>query len=338
MKNYEKKPEVAYEFRYIYYYRKGKIFQVNLDFTDRTRRISIEGRDPTQVDALFSMLKEKFESKQSFFGGDVFRALLFFGIFILLMIYILLGAQISDKTGVKRLIPTGCILMVLGLLYWKFDLFQGTAIYSGDASFIVRNSAQIGFWGLLIGIVSLILPYFKKKKPKVSSPTLLTETPPPIQTPTALLPPPVEKTTKTENQTVEDAKDLAGERTPLELEVIYTKLKETPPAQVEEVARKYYGSWVRCTGTLGGVTKIKDKDLGKIYIGFQGGLISTTVSFSKYPELAFLPGQHPILIVGRLLEKGLTWELVDVELSYDFSVSEGKKTDTHQQNEEGRSK
>ena len=91
MKNYERKPEVAYEFSYWYYYPKGKISQVNLNFTDSSRRISIEGTDPNQIDALFSMLKEKIESRQSIFGGGFFRFFLFMGIFIFLIILYWVG-------------------------------------------------------------------------------------------------------------------------------------------------------------------------------------------------------------------------------------------------------
>ena len=62
-----------------------------MNFADSRRRLFIEGTDPNQIDALFSMLKEKIENRSSFLGGDGFRGLLFFVPFIFLMTYFLLG-------------------------------------------------------------------------------------------------------------------------------------------------------------------------------------------------------------------------------------------------------
>jgi uncharacterized membrane protein len=167
MKNYEKKPEVAYGFSYGYFYPKGKISQVNLDFWDVGRRISIEGTESNQIDALFSMLKETIESKESLFGGPDFRNVLFLVLLMFFTWLVTVGFHRSIKIGLKRLILAFCILSGLGILYLKFNLFPGTAIYSGDASFIVRYSAYIGFLGLVFTTgLSLLLYYLSKKKAK----------------------------------------------------------------------------------------------------------------------------------------------------------------------------
>jgi len=212
MNTYEKKPEAAYEFSYFYYNENGKISQVNLDFGDYMRKISIEGTDANQIDALFSLLKEKFEGRQSIFGGSIFRMVSFLGIFLFLFLYVTWTIDKGIKMILKGLVWAIATLIGLGILYFKFDLFQGTAIYSGDASFIVRRSADIGLWGFLIGIFSVLLTYyFSKKKANPSPPAALTEAPPAPQiapTPSEAL---VKKEAKTETQTVEDTKSVEGE-------------------------------------------------------------------------------------------------------------------------------
>ena len=152
--------------------------------------------------------------------------------------------------GLNRLIFAICILTGLAVLYFKFDLFQGTAIYSGDASFIVRNSAHIGFWGLLITIVSFLLPYWSKQKPKPSPPTALMEPPPQMQIASAPSEALVKKEIKKEGETIEATTSAESERTPLELKNIYSKLNEMTPTQIEGVKKNYYGIWVRCCGPL----------------------------------------------------------------------------------------
>ncbi len=161
LKKTQKKPEVAYEFEYRYYLDEGKITLLNLSLSDWSRKLVVEGADPNQVDALFAMLKEKIEGKQVFTGGPGFNVFFVIACLIGAFIFIaVLGETESHKGTIPKIILIIIFLVILPITAWRMDFFPGTAIYSGDASFIVRYSSHLTFLGLLLTIAFFLYGHF----------------------------------------------------------------------------------------------------------------------------------------------------------------------------------
>lgn len=165
LKTYERKPEVGYEFTYSYYNNEGIISEVSLRFSDYSRKLTVEGSDPNHVDAIFTMLKEQIEKRQTLFGGSSLRGIGGLVLGIMASLFLLLGIEIPLRIDLRDrifLIMIGTIIIILLLSLPFKNWLPGFAVYSGDASWVVRNSAQITFFGVIISIaIPLAVPLIR---------------------------------------------------------------------------------------------------------------------------------------------------------------------------------
>lgn len=153
-------PPVSYNFRYLFRCPYGKIEEVSIRFYNSLREVSVTGSDPDQVNALYSYLDTEITKHTILFGGTKFqfvsRAFLMMIGVVLFMLPSLMGFDLSVKQ-VYLLWCFGILTMVLAISLPLGKWLPSFAVYSESASALVRYSAQIAFWGLLIGLVSVIL-------------------------------------------------------------------------------------------------------------------------------------------------------------------------------------
>lgn len=127
--------------------------------------MEVTGTDHNQVDSLFTVLKDKLEYHTTWFGGIRTRiplcAFVGLGFFVIALV-----PQGVVRIGFNR----GTLAISLGyatlLGWWLLPLerwLPGFAVYSGDASFIIRNTAYITFAGLIATLIIPLIGFYWKK-------------------------------------------------------------------------------------------------------------------------------------------------------------------------------
>jgi len=155
-------PPAIYSVDYTYEDFEGKaISSVELRFTDYRRTIAVRGESREQVEALFSLLSENVTTFENRFGGGaMFRAvaapfLLTAGVAIML-----LSLRASEwRNRVPISIVGLLIVLSVFLLPWE-KLLPGTAIYSDNASILVRQGPLISFAGFVVSTVAFVASLF----------------------------------------------------------------------------------------------------------------------------------------------------------------------------------
>lgn len=154
-------PEEAYSVRYLYSRDTAPISGVDIDLGDYRREVTVEGSSSDQVAALLSLLSEDLHSRETYLGGALFRIIcgaILFGLAIVAP-----GVSPTTQTKVTRialLITAALVAGAVWVLPWE-RWFPGTAVYSANASFLVRNSALISFIGTVAGLIALLSPLFR---------------------------------------------------------------------------------------------------------------------------------------------------------------------------------
>jgi hypothetical protein len=123
----------------------------------------VQGAAADQVDAIIAAFESQFADFATNLGGPTFRTIAgFAGFFCLMLLLLSAVASIVGESTDKRwslVSGIGPALAIIALNYLPWDRwFPGTAVYAGDASFIVRNGALIGFLGTVVGVVSIAIP------------------------------------------------------------------------------------------------------------------------------------------------------------------------------------
>jgi len=153
-------PQTAYSV--LYWYKgctRAPISSVWLWLEDGIRRLTVTGQSSDQVQALTTLVTEDLNQfGWPYFGGDRFRVYssLVLGIIaasLITLIPFLLNSRVRSSTSIGFGLT---ILVSLFICPWR-KWFPGTAVYSGSASFLVRNEPLISFGGLLATIVTFIV-------------------------------------------------------------------------------------------------------------------------------------------------------------------------------------
>jgi len=129
------------------------ITNLRIDLQDAYRTVTVEGNNPEQVDALFSLLKDEMENYSVVWGGPKFRlwsGVLFFLLFCLIpSLLVLVASEISPKiVGVRLVIGVLVIAAVQLILIFvlPFDKWlPGFVVYEPNSSFIIKYSALFTF-------------------------------------------------------------------------------------------------------------------------------------------------------------------------------------------------
>ena len=161
-----KLPEAAYSLSYSYYLDDGSVSDVTLDFYDYSRRLSVSGSSPEQVDSIFTSLEKDLLYYSTSIGGTEFRNFAAFFLFMLLFISLILTGMYCWINKRPRAIgmPILSLLVLVLLLVLPFDkILPGFAIYNGDPSFLVRYAPQISFLGLIVSLLGIAFSYFLPK-------------------------------------------------------------------------------------------------------------------------------------------------------------------------------
>jgi hypothetical protein len=108
----------------------------------------------------------------------------------------------------------------------------------------------------------------------------------------------------------------SGEKTALNVESVFDQLRGTPTLQYGDVSRRYIGTRVKATGSLGGVRKLTD-DLMSISVIPHGvrGSVSTGVPFSEYREI--VQSDRDITLEGEI-------EYMELDNSHELYLSDAK--------------
>jgi hypothetical protein len=172
-------PNPGSAFRFVFTQSDSSVSRVEIDLSDFSRKIVVEGTDSAQVKAIYSYLKDEFTDFSVSFGGYGFRSALGFLAWTLggtLIIHPFLYPTIMKFIDPSRTViypPKGTLLSVLFgvlvlvalfLLPWG-DWLTGFAVYSGSTSFIDRNINWMSFVSLVATpIISILTILIKTAK------------------------------------------------------------------------------------------------------------------------------------------------------------------------------
>lgn len=157
-------PKEVLRFSYTYYQPDKPISSVALDFSDRSRRVSVSGGTADQVEAMSNLLENELRRYSTTIGGAMFRHLAG----VCLAVIFLLSFMISGVywwntrrfSALGMLICSALGLALLLRLPWDRYL-PGFALYQSYSPFLlVRYAAPIAFLSLLATLVGIPLSYF----------------------------------------------------------------------------------------------------------------------------------------------------------------------------------
>jgi len=143
------------------------ISRIDMDLGDYSRDLRVEGSSAEQVDALVAAFDQQIEHSTTWFGGTTFRIWVSEVMAILGMVLTIVGLLL---VGAKRDSANweGAVFALLGLAAILLLLFApwaqwlpGTAIYSGDPSFIKRQEPLFALVGAVVAIGAMVWEAFK---------------------------------------------------------------------------------------------------------------------------------------------------------------------------------
>jgi hypothetical protein len=151
-------PQVAYSVEYYYSgCPQAPISEVTLSLSDSFRKLAVKGRSADEVQALTTVATEDLSQFQASLGGSGFRTAGFLALMLLAAALISSGAvafiSASRAWGLAWVGVGLGIYLVLEICPWG-TWFPGTAVYSGSASFLVRNEPVISLFGVLLPVVT----------------------------------------------------------------------------------------------------------------------------------------------------------------------------------------
>jgi hypothetical protein len=135
---------------------------IQLSLSDYTRKLTIDGQSPDQVDALFATLTGDLTKLSTSFAGPEVRILIGFPVFGLvcgsLVGLIVAFSQLpSRRRALGVSISLVLAVLVVGIILPINDIFAGTYIVNGDPSLLVIYGPQISFAGLAVGVVATLI-------------------------------------------------------------------------------------------------------------------------------------------------------------------------------------
>ena len=150
-------PEMATDVYYYYRLRDAPVAEVELRLGDSWRTITVSGTAHSQVDALIGLIQADLSQYGVRLAGAWFRTFCGGTLFvwaILCVAWSFSSAQMTVK--IASLFAAFVLEMTVFFLPWAAWL-PGTALFQGEASFLVRHTAVISFVSLLLGAVALPL-------------------------------------------------------------------------------------------------------------------------------------------------------------------------------------
>ena len=154
METLDSAPPVATSVSYRYLNRLGVISSIDIRFNDIRRELEISGRSRDQVEAAANLAGMIISQSETTLGGLMHRVI---GAGLLIIVGFMLVASAGNAVTLTpsvrlALALTGLIFSLsVWLLPWE-EWFPGSAVYRGDALFLVRHAALISFLGLLVTI------------------------------------------------------------------------------------------------------------------------------------------------------------------------------------------
>jgi len=158
-------PQAAFSmiYRYDFYNEPTPITGISLVFNDSSRRVEVAGSSAEHVDAVMNTLRTDLLKFSVTIGGSRFRTWTGMALTMVLslVLSISLGLIVTKRfSGWVLLVFSGAFL--LALIFLPFDRWlPGFAIYRDNPSFLVRYGPEIGFGGLLLGIVGIVISLFQ---------------------------------------------------------------------------------------------------------------------------------------------------------------------------------
>lgn len=140
---------------------------ISLSFRDYDRELTVEGRSPEQVGAIFESLKSDFVDYSSFFGGTSFRNLAGSVIFFLLVVPLIgLSGEVIFGRQLRLILPLlFCAVFLIVFLNVPFDQFlAGFSVSQDDPSFAKRYGAELTILSIVISLAVIPLSYFLSRR------------------------------------------------------------------------------------------------------------------------------------------------------------------------------
>src|SRR5713101_5215623 len=153
-------PAVVTSANYEYRTTDAPISRVEMQFWDTQRSITVEGKSLEQVEALMGVAVGALSNSHALFGGSLHR-IIAGAILVLIGVFLPSLTFLSSGRSVKWALSIVGPALALSVMLLPWDRwFPGTAIYSGEASFIVRHAAIICFLGVVVRIITSCLVLF----------------------------------------------------------------------------------------------------------------------------------------------------------------------------------
>ena len=150
-------PEFSQRVNYSYRLSDAPVSAVAVRLSDYSREVVIEGTSREQVDGLLSVLSDEFNARATWLGGFHRRSL---GGFLLLLVgwsLIVFATAESSQLRKVAFFVAGPLLIVSTIALPWADWLPGTAVYPGEASWLVRNSPILSLLGVVLTIVTFII-------------------------------------------------------------------------------------------------------------------------------------------------------------------------------------
>ena len=154
-------------------YKDEAISNIDISLGARSSEYELSGTDTVTLESLKSRIENFGEEHRTHLGGPMIG----FGVFMLLMLIgvILVYAPPQTKTSAGKAIGTmfaGTCLLAIAMYMLITDRisdwFPTTAIYTGSSSVLERYSPEFTFWGLVVGILGIIITIALIQKPPKS--------------------------------------------------------------------------------------------------------------------------------------------------------------------------
>ncbi len=150
-------PPITTSLEYEYESYKSPVSLVRLRLWDTTRELTVSGSAQEQIEALTAVVANSLNESAVWFGGLRAR---FIGGLLLMLLGIfgpLLLSRILTPYIATAIYIVGFVIAA-GTWFLPWDRwFPGTAVFRGDASFLVRHGPLISFLGLVLTIMTFLI-------------------------------------------------------------------------------------------------------------------------------------------------------------------------------------
>jgi hypothetical protein len=163
-------PSPADAINYSYTASQAPVSRVEVELMDHSRKVVVAGTDKNAVQDLTTILDSVLRDHSSRVGGTRLRGFIEGITFLLGMSLCIGGLTALGMFPRPGLVVTlvGATLIWLGWGDRLARLLPGVFLVRGDISFARRYSAEIGFYGFVLGIIGLVLSIFFFALPSLS--------------------------------------------------------------------------------------------------------------------------------------------------------------------------